>query len=381
MTANPFLGVFLHAVGGLAAGSFYLPFKKIRKWSWESYWLVAGLLSWIIAPWVVGVIQVPDLPAVLTGAPPAALGWCFFFGMLWGVGGLTFGLTMRYLGLSLGYAIALGFCAVFGTLIPPIFQGKFLEIAAKASGLTTLIGIAVCLCGVAVCGAAGIAKEKALPAGKKQEAVKEFNFVKGVWVAMFAGVMSACMAFAIAAGKPIAALAVERGTADLWKNTPVFIVIFAGGFSVNCVWCVILNVKNRTGGDYLRSPDASLVLNYLLAAAAGVIWYLQFMFYGMGTTRMGKYDFSSWTIHMAFIIVFSNVWGLVLREWKGAGKRAYRLIALGLVILVLSTLVVGLGNYLKAREKAQPAGVTLTVPARPARTIANENQGAFHDGT
>ena len=389
MTANPFLGVLLHAIGGLAAGSFYLPFKKIRKWSWESYWLVAGLFSWIIAPWVVGAIQVPRLLTVLAGAPPESLGWCFFFGMLWGVGGLTFGLTVRYLGLSLGYALALGFCAAFGTLIPPIFQGELFDIATEAAGLTTLIGVAVCLCGVAVCGVAGVAKEKGLPADKRQETIKEFNFFKGMWVAMFAGVMSACMAFAIAAGKPIAALAVEKGTADLWKNTPVFIVIFAGGFSVNCIWCVILNVKNRTGGDYLKAPDASLVLNYLLAASAGVIWYMQFMFYGMGTTKMGKYDFSSWTIHMAFIIVFSNVWGLMLREWKGAGKRACQLIALGLVILVLSTLVVGLGNYLKAEKKTQPAAessrtrpaaVTLTVPAGPARTISGENQGAFHDG-
>jgi len=389
MIANPFLGILLHALGGLAAGSFYLPFKKIRKWSWESYWLVGGLFSWIIAPWLVGAIQVPDLLTVLTGAPLSSLGWCFFFGMLWGVGGLTFGLTMRYLGLSLGYAIALGFCAVFGTLIPPIFQGEILDIATQSSGLTILIGVAICLCGVAVCGAAGIAKEKALPEDKKQETVKEFNFVKGLWVAMFAGVMSACMAFAIAAGKPIAALAVEHGSADLWKNTPVFIVIFAGGFSVNFIWCVILNVKNRTGWDYLRAPDASLVLNYLLAASAGVIWYMQFMFYGMGTTQMGKYDFSSWTIHMAFIIVFSNLWGLMLREWKGAGKRVYRLIALGLVILVVSTLVVGLGNYLASQKNAQPApkplqtrpaDVTLTAPTGPARPIASENQGAFHDG-
>jgi L-rhamnose-H+ transport protein len=389
MTANPFLGILLHAVGGLAAASFYLPFNKIKKWSWESYWLVGGLCSWIIAPWFVGAIQVPNLMTVLTGAPPDSLAWSFFFGMLWGVGGLTFGLSVRYLGLSLGYALALGSCAVFGTLIPPIFRGEIVDIASETAGLTTLIGVGVCLCGVAVCGVAGIAKEKALASDKKQETVKEFNFLKGFWVAMFAGVMSACMAFAITAGKPIADRAVEYGAADLWKNTPVFIVIFAGGFSVNCVWCVILNIKNHTGGDYLKAPDTSLVLNYLLAASAGVIWYMQFMFYGMGTTKMGRYDFSSWTIHMAFIIVFSNIWGLMLHEWKGAGKRVYRLIALGLIILVLSTLVVGLGNYLKAQDKTKPAvesqtrpaDVTLTVPTEPDRTIAIENQGALHDGT
>ena len=374
MTANPFLGVFLHAVGGLAAGSFYLPFKKVRKWAWESYWLVGGVFSWIIAPWVVGLIQVPELLTVLRQAPPASVAWCFFFGMLWGVGGLTFGLSMRYLGLSLGYALALGFCAAFGTLIPPIFKGEILAMVTQASGLTTLIGVVVCLGGIAVCGAAGIAKEKTLPEEKKKETIKEFNFLKGVWVAVFAGVMSACMAFAIAAGKPIADMAVTKGTADIWKNTPVFIVAFAGGFAVNCVWCVILNVRNRTARNYISAAAAPLTRNYLFAAAAGVIWYMQFMFYGMGTTRMGEYDFSSWTIHMAFIIVFSNLWGLLLREWKGAGRRAYRLIAAGLAILLLSTLVVGWGNYLAPKKDKPPQPAPQTVPA-------GKNQGASHDVT
>ena len=353
MSANPFVGVTLHALGGLAAGSFYLPFKKVRAWAWESYWLVGGVFSWILAPWLVGCLRVPDLWTVLSQAPPASVGWCFFFGMLWGVGGLTFGLSMRYLGLSLGYALALGFCAAFGTLIPPIFEGKIGEMVSRASGMTTLAGVAVCLLGIAVCGAAGIAKERALPEEKKQETVKEFNFFKGLWVAIFAGVMSACMAFAITAGKPIAELAVTHGTADLWKNTPVFIVAFAGGFAVNCVWCVILNVRNHTGHNYFRAKGTWLGWNYLFAGAAGTIWYCQFMFYGMGTTRMGTYDFSSWTIHMAFIIIFSNLWGLLLREWRGAGQRAYRLIGIGLAILLVSTLVVGLGNYLAA--KAAPA--------------------------
>jgi L-rhamnose-H+ transport protein len=346
MTANPFLGIILHAIGGLAAGSFYLPFKKVKNWSWESYWLVGGFFSWIVAPWVVGLVQVPDLLTVLWESPPEALWWSFFFGVLWGVGGLTFGLSMRYLGLSLGYAVALGFCAAFGTLVPPIFKGEFAQVISEPSGITTLIGVVVCLGGIAFCGAAGMTKEKTLSEEKKRATVKEFNFVKGLCVAMFAGVMSACMAFAIEAGEPIAEKAVEYQTADLWKNTPVFIVVFAGGFLTNCVWCVILNVRNRSAGDYLRAPDASLILNYLFAASAGVIWYCQFMFYGMGRTKMGTYDFSSWTIHMAFIIVFSNLWGLALREWKGAGRRAYALIAVGLAILLLSTIIVGLGNFL-----------------------------------
>ena len=290
MNPNPFLGVFLHAVGGFAAGSFYIPFKGVRKWAWESYWLVGGVFSWILAPWIVAWLTCPDPVAVLKAAPVSSLVWSYIFGILWGIGGLTFGLSMRYLGISLGYALALGFCAAFGTIIPPIFNAQFQMLLSSASGLITLAGVAVCLAGIAVCGKAGVSKERELSPEQKKAAVSEFSFGKGVWVAIFAGVMSACMAFAIQAGKPIAALAVEHGSIELWKNTPVFIVILAGGFTTNVIWCVILNLRNRTAGDYVNARGASLPLNYLLSALAGVTWYLQFMFYGMGTTQMGRYD-------------------------------------------------------------------------------------------
>lgn len=340
------LGVLLHAFGGFAAGSFYIPFKKVRNWAWESYWLVGGVFSWIVMPWVIAAATVPELMSLLSKAPIGSIFWSYLFGLLWGIGGLTFGLSVRYLGMSLGYAIALGFCAVFGTVIPPIYEGIFGDLITSASGLTTLGGVLVCIAGIAVCGWAGMSKEKELTDEKKKEMIAEFNFVKGLWIAMFAGVMSACMAFAIAAGEPITVLAEECGTATLWSNTPLFIFILAGGFTTNFVWCVFLNLKNRTLKDYRGAGDASLIGNYVFSALAGITWYLQFMFYGMGTTKMGKYDFSSWTVHMAFIIVFSNIWGLIFREWKGSSRSTHRLILLGIFVLILSTLVVGLGNYL-----------------------------------
>jgi L-rhamnose-H+ transport protein len=341
----------LHALGGLAAGSFYIPFKKVRNWAWESYWLVGGFFAWIIAPLVIGLATVPDLVNILREAPPQSIFFCYLFGLLWGVGGVTFGLSMRYLGMSLGYALALGFCAAFGTIIPPIATGAFGGLVSRASGLMTLGGVVVCLAGIAVCGWAGIFKEKELSEEKKKETIREFNFVKGLWVATFAGVMSACMAFGIAAGKPIAELAVQKGIPPLWQNSIVFVCILAGGFTTNFIWCVFLNIKNRTSQDYVKAGDASLVSNYVFCALAGVTWYLQFMFYGMGTTKMGKYDFSSWTIHMAFIIVFSNIWGLIFREWKGSSRRTHQIIFLGIVVLIGSTVVVGLGNYLASLEK------------------------------
>jgi L-rhamnose-H+ transport protein len=352
MQANPFLGVFLHAIGGLAAGSFYIPFRKVKRWAWESYWLVGGVFSWIIAPWVVGLLTCPRLLSVLRSAPDRAVALCYLFGVLWGIGGLTFGLSMRYLGMSLGYALSLGFCAAFGTLIPPLFDGKFVDLVVKLPGQVTLLGILVCLAGIAVSGRAGMRKEAEVPADEKRASIREFNFLKGVWVAVFAGVMSACMAFAFAAGKPIADAALKGGTPDTFQNFPVLIVALAGGFTTNCVWCLVLNVRNRTLGNYVSAPDASLLINYVFSALAGVTWYFQFFFYSMGTTKMGRYNFSSWTIHMAFIIVFSNLWGIALHEWKGSSRRTHALIFAGIVVLVASTVVVGVGSWLEALASA-----------------------------
>jgi L-rhamnose-H+ transport protein len=375
---NPFLGVVLHAIGGFAAGSFYIPFKKVKGWAWESYWLVGGFFSWIIAPWIAAFFTCPDLLKVLASAPVGSLLWTYLFGVLWGVGGLTFGLSMRYLGMSLGYALALGFCAAFGTIIPPLYGGKFLvswlfvthhglgAIAAEKEvvGLAlALAGVLVCLAGIAVCGKAGVRKEGELSADQKKATIREFSFVKGVWVAIFAGVMSACMAFAFEAGKPIAEHAVASGSQDLFKNFPVLIVALAGGFTTNCIWCVILNVRNKTGGDYLRADAPSLLVNYVFSALAGVAWYFQFFFYGMGTTKMGKYDFSSWTIHMAFIIVFSNLWGLHFHEWRGVSRLTRRIVWGGLAVLILSTVVIGAGNYV---ARTSPLKVVhLAAPAEP----------------
>jgi len=336
----------LHAVGGLAAASFYIPYTRVRNWQWESYWLVGGVFSWLIAPFVGAAILTPTAFGALLESPPSALLGTYVFGVLWGIGGLTFGLSVRYLGLSLGYAVALGFCAAFGTVIPPLFLGTFIELFATTSGLTTLIGVLVCLAGIAVCGWAGIRREREVDSGGKAEGAVEFNFIRGLWVAVFAGVMSACMAFAFAAGKPITDAALAAGVAPTFVNLPVLIVALGGGLTTNLIWCLYLNTRNSSFRDYTHAGDASLFRNYAFAALAGITWYLQFFFYGMATTKMGAYDFSSWTIHMAFIIAFSNAWGLLFGEWKGTRRPTVIAVAAGIMILVLSTIVVGVGNYL-----------------------------------
>ena len=344
MEANPFLGVVLHAIGGVAAASFYIPYKRVRDWAWETYWLVGGIFSWIIAPWALALMVVPNTITVLTQAPGKALFWTYFFGVMWGVGGLTFGLTMRYLGIALGYAIALGFCAAFGTLIPPIYDGKIDTVIHTTSGQIVLLGVAVCLAGIAASGAAGISKERELSEEQKKASVQEFSFFKGLLVAIFCGVMSASMSYAFATGKPIAELAVKAGAPPLWQNLPVLVVVLAGGFTTNFIWCVLLNLKNKTGRQYLSGKADRA--NYLFCAVAGVVWYFQFFFYSMGTTKMGRFDFSSWTLHMASIIIFSTLWGIALKEWRGTSKRTHVLIGVGLAVLITSTIVVGYGNFL-----------------------------------
>jgi L-rhamnose-H+ transport protein len=379
---NPFLGVIFHWIGGLCSASNFIPFRGIKRWSWEIYWIIQGVAAWLIAPTLIAAIFVPHIASILRASPTSSIAYAMLWGVLWGVGGLTFGLSIRYLGLGLGYAIALGFCTAFGTLIPPIYHGQMYSILHERSGQWILVGVFMCLVAIAVSGAAGYSKEREVTAAEKAEAGElDFSFVKGLAVAIFAGIMSSFFAFGLDAGKPIADIArlrlVAAGKYDLWSNLPVLIVVLWGGFVTNFVWSAVLIVRNRSirqfagepgdnpmgtaavTGDTLMEFDprdlmqrinpSTLLRNYLLAALAGIIWYFQFFFYSMGETKMGKYDFASWTLHMASIIIFANLWGIALREWRGTSLRTRALVGCGLALLVGSTVVVGYGSYLKVR--------------------------------
>jgi L-rhamnose-H+ transport protein len=377
MNPNPALGVVFHWLGGLASGSFYVPYRGVRNWSWETYWLVGGVFSWIFAPWILAGLLTSNLVGVIAGTHFSTLFWCFFFGLLWGVGGLTFGLTMRYLGLSLGMAIVMGLCAAFGTLMPPIVNGTVVpQVLGTHAGRVILLGILVCLIGIAIAGLAGIYKERAMSKRESQAAIQEFDLRKGFLVALISGVMSACFAYGLAAGTPIKHRTLEAGTSPLWQGLPVLVVVLLGGFTTNFIWSVYLNVRNRTGHQYVAAtlpaqepeiieaagiagPSAGVLVespvstvrvplarNYFFCALAGVTWYMQFFFYTMGETKMGAYTFSSWTLHMASIVIFSTLWGVGLNEWRGAGKTAIRLLVTGLLVLLGSTLIIGYGNYL-----------------------------------
>ncbi len=390
MGTNPFIGVIYHWIGGFASATNFIPFRGIKRWSWEVYWLIQGFAAWIVAPVVLAYLFVPNVSSILHAAYAQDTGsiyYPFLWGLLWGVGGLTFGLAIRYLGIALGYAIALGLCAAFGTIIPPIYHGEIFTILHQTSGQIILFGVLVCIAGVAVNGAAGVSKDREVTPEEKAEAGEtDYNFAKGLAVAIFAGIMSSFFAFGLDAGKPIGSLAKTQLLAnhrlDLWQNLPILIVVLWGGFATNFVWSVILILKNHSAKQFFGAPGINpmrashasgdtlvdldptdpstfdrlapktIVSNYFFAALAGVVWYFQFFFYSMGQTKMGKYDFSSWTLHMASIIIFATLWGLFLKEWRGTSRRTKILVATGLFLLVGSTVIVGYGNYLKALETA-----------------------------
>jgi L-rhamnose-H+ transport protein len=370
LNPNPFLGLLYHWTGGLSAASCYLPFRGIRRWSWEIYWIVQGAFSWIVAPVLFAAILVPGVAQILHGAATPTLIYAWFWGAMWGIGGLLFGLGVRFLGIALGYTIALGFSTAFGTLVPPLFAGQLGPILHERAGRVTLLGVFVCLLAIVVSGIAGRMKEQELPSHTASEAATpsgrgEFRFGRGLLVASFAGILSACFAYGLAAGKPISdttrALLLTHHRSVLWQSLPALVVVLWGGFFTNAVWCGALLVKRHSAAQFLgfperatgtlqqpRMPVARTALNYLFACTAGLLWYLQFFFYSMGQTKMGRYDFSSWTLHMAGTILFATLWGVVFHEWRGTSRRTRLTGTAGFLLLLLSTLVVGYGNYLKA---------------------------------
>jgi L-rhamnose-H+ transport protein len=357
VVSNPLLGVFFHWLGGLASASFYVPYKRVQRWSWEIFWLVGGVFSWVIAPWIFASLRTEHLLAVLASTPTSTLLWCWFWGVLWGFGGLTFGLTMRYLGVSLGMAVVLGLTMVIGTMGPPLFRGTLGNLIASPSGWLTFAGIGFAVLGIFVVARAGRSKERELTAEQSQATIAEFDFRKGVAVALFSGVMSSCFAFGLEAGAPIRVATLAAGTPVLSQGLPVLCVVLAGGFTTNLIWCLILILKNGSAPEFIggrrRTADSTaapppLLFNYGMSALGGVAWYFQFFFYTMGESQMGAYGFSSWTLHMASIIIFSTLWGFALKEWAVSSGATKRLVWTGILVLVASTVIIGAGNYLQA---------------------------------
>lgn len=347
------LGILFHFIGGFASGSFYMPYKNVKGWAWESYWIVGGFFSWLIVPPLAAWLTLPGFTEIISSTSSDTLQYTFLFGVLWGFGGLTYGLGVRYLGMSLGNSVVLGFCSAFGALVPSIYyninpsKGKtsLSEMMTTLWGQVVIVGVVLCLVGIYICGKAGMLKESELSEDQKKASVAEFSLVKGLMVAVASGILSSCFNFGIEAGKPMAEAAVASGLNPLYQNNVTYVVLLWGGLTTNFIWCLILNTRNKTFGDYVNA-GSPLRKNYLFSALAGTTWFLQFFFYGMGESKLGN-GASSWILHMAFIILVANGWGLFLNEWKGVSRKTKTTITMGIITIILSVMLVGYGNSIK----------------------------------
>ena len=406
------LGVLFHFIGGFASGSFYMPYKKVKGWAWESYWIIGGIFSWLIVPPLAAWLTIPNFWDIIGQSGSSVLFYTYLFGLLWGIGGLTYGLGVRYLGVSLGSSIILGLCMVFGALIPSVYYEFFPEagkdtigvIAGSSWGQTVLGGLAVCVLGIVFCGKAGTMKEAQLKEGPSggnsggkpvlrrqpalvgddnpvatgplqgaayaeiavekpvavnvdghgvQASATEYKFALGLTVAIVSGVLSACFNFGLEAGQSMAEVANTVWTSAnpgqgefLYRNNVVYVVILWGGLTTNFIWCMILNARNKTFSNY-TNKKTPLLRNYLLSALAGTTWFLQFFFYGMGESKLGN-GASSWILHMSFIILVANMWGIISKEWNGVTKKTKLMLFLGVATIIVAVLIVGYGNYLKS---------------------------------
>ena len=343
---NPWAGMVLFMAGGLAGAIFALPFKRVKGWAYESYWLLYAVFGLVLFPMALALLTVPDLFSVIREAPGKVLLRCFSFGALWGLGGLTWGLMIRYLGIGLGLAIGCGLCSATGTLIPPIVTGKAGALVADLGAIVVLLGVVGSLAGIAFVGLAGKSKEGELSDEEKRKAVAEFDFKKGMMVALFSGIASAGMNFGLQSGDVLQTAALASGTKTEWQGMPVLVVVLLGGFVVNAIWCLTQNATNKSFKDYANAKTPILA-NILFAGGAGVIWAMQFVCQKVGEPAMGSLAYISFAIVMGSSILFSSLIGVLLGEWRGVGQKTKVLLGCGIATLLVSFGVISYGNKLK----------------------------------
>ncbi len=347
---NALLGVIFHSIGGFASGSFYMPYNKVKGWAWESYWIIGGIFSWLIVPPLAAYLTVPGFAEIIAASSGQILAITFMMGLLWGIGGLTYGLGVRYLGMSLGNSVTLGFCAAFGAIVPSIYysinptSGKvsFTDMISTSGGQLVLLGVVICLIGIAISGKAGIMKENELSEEQKKASVAEFSMVKGLIIAIISGILSSFFNFGIEAGKSMAEAAVAAGFNPLFQNNVTFVVILWGGLTTNLIWTTILSLKNKSYTDFTNT-NSPIVKNLMFSALAGTTWFMQFFFYGMGESKLGN-GASSWILHMSTIILTANMWGIYRKEWTGVSPKTKGTIIAGISVIILSVFLVGIGN-------------------------------------
>ena len=344
--ANPILGTAIHAIGGVSASTCYLPFQKIETWSWGSYWLLQASFAWFIFPVIIGFLTVPELLLVFQRSSDLVIWSTFSLGIIYGFGGLSFGLAIKEIGYSLTYTISIGISAILSTLIPLILKGTLMTEFAKPGGGVLLVGMFLSLIGISLCGYAGHKKEQDL---KSQALNKDnFNSKKGLILTIVAGVLSAVFGISLSVGEPMAVLASEAG-AGMFKGNAGLILSTGGAFLTNLIWFGYSGIKEGTIKELMpirKGGNRIWFKNVLLSVLSGGLWYFQFFFYGLGHVNMGEFMFASWVIHMSMLVFFSFIVGLVLKEWEQVSRFTYLKLLIGLGILILSFIVMTIGSLL-----------------------------------
>lgn len=340
MTLELLLGISLIAIGAFSSGSFAIPFDKTRNWAWENYWLVYSLFAYIVVPVIACYVFCPGFTTVLFQQSTSTLGWIFLLGMIYGVSNLTFGLSLRYLGLSLGYSMSLGLMMVLGTIIPPAIDGRLTTLLQQSGGSLLIGGMLLSIAGIAISGYAGYKKDQNSGANENSE----LNFGKGLALVFLVGITGAAQALAVEQGISISSAMVEGGVNPLFQTLPVFLLIYSGSFVVAIVWCLILARKNNNLRVFIKTKDINVTYNYLYCGIAGFLWFINFIFYGMGKSRMGTFSFTAWGILMSLTIVFATVWGLYRGEWKAADVKTKGWMYLGLLVLIVASFMIGMSG-------------------------------------
>ena len=342
---NILTGLFLIAIGAFSSGSFAMPFSKIEGWKWESYWLIYSIAAYILFPAIACLLFAPGFLEIYNEVPSGIIIRVFLLGAIYGIGNLSFGLSLRYLGISLGYALSLGLMLAIGTLIPPLLDGRLKVMMENSGGNLLIAGVMVAIIGIALTGTAGFLKDKSISDAKKKESVSEFNYLKGVVAALLVGVTGSAMALGFEQGIPIAEIAGQQGINPLFVTMPVMFVLLSGTFVTTVVWCIYLGIRNKSLGNYVKGiTDGKLPANYLFSLLAGLLWFSQFILFGMGKSKMGPFTFTSWGILMGLTIVFATLWGLYRKEWKGASPGIIILMIISLLIIIVASYLIGISG-------------------------------------
>lgn len=345
MNLNILAGILLIATGAFSSGSFAVPFGKIKGWGWETYWMIFSTGAYIIFPLLACLVFAPNFMDIIRSTDSKTIIAVFLLGAVYGVGNLSFGLALRYLGLSLGYALSLGLMLAIGTLIPPMLDGRLDVMLQKEGGMLLIYGVITACFGIALSAWSGILKDKQVSESAKKESVGEFNLVKGVLAAALVGVTGSAMSLGFERGLPISETASNAGVDALFTMMPLLVVLFLGTFVTTIFWCGFLGYKNGTLKNYTKAASSKvLTANYIFGLLAGLLWFSQFIVYGMGKSKMGPFTFTSWGILMALTIVFATVWGLIRGEWKGTSKKVWFLMILSLVIIIVSSFMIGISG-------------------------------------